>query len=148
MGSAVCPIARRGATNTPVATKTMPIRISPFRKARQVFALKPFVFHVFGAEVRVRDLGDEMGVNRVDDDDLHRTEPSELSLVPPVVGELQEAPAIRVELRLDRLIRALLDPGLEMRISGVACRGGEVEVPGAAGLLVGVLHALFSDEPC
>ena len=63
-----------------------------------------------------------------------------------VVGDLEQPPAVRIELALDRAVGVALDPVFEPRVDRVAGRRDQVQVPGAAVLVVAVLDRLLADQ--
>src|SRR5262249_4977311 len=66
--------------------------------ARQRVPLEPGVGDVLLAVVRVADGGHEVGVDGVDDDGLRGPHAAEDVVELAVIGDLEQAPAVRVEL--------------------------------------------------
>src|SRR5262249_57111027 len=63
----------------------------------------------------------------------------------PVIGDLEQTPAVRVELRLDGVVGAALDPEFDAAVKRFRRGRGQVEVPAFALLAVGILQLLLAD---
>src|SRR5215831_3878923 len=111
-------------------------------KAREVFPLKPSLRDLLEAMLARFERCHARAVDGIEDDGLSGPQAAKPGLEGPVEQDFQEPPTVRVELGLDWLERALLDPVFDAGVGGQLVRRLQVEVPAGARLLVRVLHRL------